>query len=220
MQAKQSVKEENAVEAKAEVERKTAEAEAVEDSDDEFKDAEDEFHDAEDEEFKDADQKLDDMPKEDTASLSLREKERAERNAEVLVKASQWEVSKYDDDHKDENAGYYGGFQLTDPEVTDKLRSAAKELLKLVGQKLLSGDFNLTRVSFPIKCMCPLTILQTMSWGHSTMPIYLNYAASIKDNPVERLKLVMAQNISQTYHDKIFHKPLNPILGETYQCFG
>ena len=52
------------------------------------------------------------------------------------------------------------------------------------------------------------------------MPVYLNYAAHIEDNPVERIKLVIASNMSSSYHDKIFEKPLNPILGETYQCTG
>ena len=51
------------------------------------------------------------------------------------------------------------------------------------------------------------------------MPIYYNYAASISD-PVERLKVVMVSSISFIYCDKLFEKPLNPILGETYQAFG
>ena len=55
----------------------------------------------------------------------------------------------------DPNAGYYGGFQLLDGALTSKMRSAGKEILKTVGKKILSGKFNLTTVSFPIKCMCP-----------------------------------------------------------------
>ena len=52
------------------------------------------------------------------------------------------------------------------------------------------------------------------------MPVYLNFAALCTDDPVERMKLVIAQNVSYAYYDKIFEKPLNPILGETYQCYG
>ena len=52
------------------------------------------------------------------------------------------------------------------------------------------------------------------------MPVYLNHAALVSTDPVERLKLCIAANISQTYHDKIFEKPLNPILGETHQAYG
>lgn len=59
------------------------------------------------------------------------------------------------DDYHDPKAGYYGGFQLLDPELTGRLRSAGKEILKAVGKKILSGKFNLTTISFPIKCMCP-----------------------------------------------------------------
>jgi len=70
-----------------------------------------------------------------------------------------WEVSEYDDDKKDPNAGYYGGFQLTDEETTSRLRGAAKELIVMAGKKILNGEFNLTRISFPIKCMCPKTML-------------------------------------------------------------
>lgn len=63
------------------------------------------------------------------------------------------------------------------------------------------------------------SFLQTMTFFQSSMPIYYNYAASISD-PVERLKVVMVSSISFIYCDKMFEKPLNPILGETYQAFG
>ena len=29
----------------------------------------------------------------------------------------------------------------------------------MAGKKILNGEFNLTRISFPIKCMCPKSIL-------------------------------------------------------------
>lgn len=51
----------------------------------------------------------------------------------------------------------------------------------------------------------------------STAPIYLNKAAMISDDPVERMRLCIAHTISAIHHNKIFEKPLNPILGETYQ---
>ena len=89
----------------------------------------------------------------------LKEKEREERANEILEQARQWTVSEYDDDKKCGNAGYYGGFQLTDDEVTGRLRGAAKELIVMAGKKILNGEFNLTKISFPIKCMCPKTVL-------------------------------------------------------------
>jgi len=51
------------------------------------------------------------------------------------------------------------------------------------------------------------------------MPVYLNYAASLSD-PVERMKLVIVHSLSFFYKEKIFEKPLNPILGETHQARG
>ena len=49
--------------------------------------------------------------------------------------------------------------------------------------------------------------------------MYINIAAAQSD-PVERMKLLICSNFSAVYFNKIFEKPLNPILGETYQCFG
>lgn len=34
------------------------------------------------------------------------------------------------------------------------------------------------------------------------------------------MKLMMAHNVSFFYKEKIFEKPLNPILGETFQAMG
>ena len=81
------------------------------------------------------------------------------RALEVLDMAKNWKVSERTDDYRDENAGYYGGFQLTDPELTNRLRSAAKELILMAGKKILNGEFNLTRISFPIKCMCSMSVM-------------------------------------------------------------
>ena len=51
------------------------------------------------------------------------------------------------------------------------------------------------------------------------MPVHLNYASSV-DDPVERMKHVITQNISYQIYEKIFDKPLNPILGETMEVEG
>lgn len=104
---------------------------------------------------------------------------------------------------------------MTDPELTSRLRSAGKEILKCVGKKILSGKFNLTTISFPIKCMCPKSMLEVMATISGCNPYYLNAAAFAQD-PVERMKLVMACSVAYIYPTHIFEKPLNPILGETY----
>ena len=88
-----------------------------------------------------------------------------------------------------------------------------------MGRKILSGDFNLTRISFPIKCMSPQTMLMQMTYFGTTLPIYMNKAAMTED-PVERMKYVMCANFSWFFYNRVFVKPLNPILGETYQAEG
>ena len=79
----------------------------------------------------------------------------------------------------------------------------------------MNGDFNLTRISFPIKCMCPQSMLMRMTGFASTLPIFMRRAAET-DDPVERLKLVMSCNISWFMLNHGWEKPLNPILGETF----
>ena len=66
------------------------------------------------------------------------------------------------DDFKLSDTAYYGGFQIKDLELQTKLRSAGTELIKSFGRKIMSGDFNLTAISFPIKCMSHLSLLQTI----------------------------------------------------------
>lgn len=49
--------------------------------------------------------------------------------------------------------------------------------------------------------------------------MYLNYAAS-KTDPVERFKAFVTSNIAFLKIGRTFKKPLNPVLGETYQARG
>ena len=83
----------------------------------------------------------------------------------------------------------------------------------------MNGDFNLARISFPIKCMSPQTFLQVQHQMTSTMPAYF-YKANESSDPIERMKLVMAQSVSWYAYEHVFAKPLNPILGETYQSYA
>jgi len=52
-----------------------------------------------------------------------------------------------------------GGKQCMDKAVTNATRSVGKFIISEVGRKLISGDFNLTTVSFPIKAMIPKSAL-------------------------------------------------------------
>ena len=112
------------------------------------------------------------------------------------------------EDYKAADAGYYGGFDLKDPELSSRLRSAGKEILKSVGKKILSGKFNLTTISFPIKCMCPLSILEVIATIQQVNPVFINAAALIQD-PIERMKLVMTSSIAFIYPTHMFEKPVS-----------
>ena len=89
------------------------------------------------------------------------------------------------------------------------------EVIKQIGSKIYNADFNLTTISFPIKCMEANTLLQVMPLQHKVNWLFFNHAASISD-PVERMKLFMTSNIAFLLHGNTFGKPLNPVIGETY----
>ena len=74
-------------------------------------------------------------------------------------------------------------------------------------------------MSFPIQCMSNRSNLQNTNSVHSTMPIYMNYANSCTD-PLERMKAVIAAQMSYPLYNDDYEKPLNPLLGETTQYIG
>ena len=81
----------------------------------------------------------------------------------------------------------------------------------------MSGNFNLASISFPIWCMAPRSILQQIAFVPSAISFNLTAAAHAKD-PVERMKHVMLATITYLYPLHNWGKPLNPILGETFQA--
>jgi len=95
------------------------------------------------------------------------------------------------------------------------IRSVGKHVLQEVGKKLLTGDLNLTKVSFPIKCSVAMSALERVGRGTCFFPVYFNRAAA-SDNPIERIKLVITATLANFYVNCTFLKPLNPILGETF----
>ena len=118
------------------------------------------------------------------------------------------------DDFRLPNAYKTGGLPVPSEEIQSKIRSVGKEMVREIGRKLLNGDFNLTRVSVPIRCMQAATALHNTLKSAILCPPYLAYAGSIQD-PVERLKLVVASSMCSFYYLSTFEKPINPVLGET-----
>ena len=111
---------------------------------------------------------------------------------------------------------YYGGVDFSDAKTTGLIRGIGWDLVKQIGQKILSGDFNLTTVTIPIKVMVPISVLQHVCNAHFNFPLYLNLAAQTED-PIEQMKYVITACISSWFKSLVFLKPLNPILGETYE---
>ena len=110
-----------------------------------------------------------------------------------------------------------GGFDFASEKTLGILRGIGWDLIKQIGKKIISGDFNLTTVTIiPIKVMVPISILQHVCNGHFNFPLYLNLASNLTDN-VERLKYVIVATISCWYKSSVILKPLNPIWGETYE---
>lgn len=87
------------------------------------------------------------------------------------------------------------------------MRSVGGDIIKQIGKKLISGDFNLTTISFPIKVMIPLTILQTIANSLYQFPIYLNLS-SINNNPFERFKLIITATLACFHSSSSLLKPV------------
>ncbi len=124
--------------------------------------------------------------------------------------------SKNKDDYRPKYGSKSGGIDFQNKEITSLLRSSGVELIKQIGKKILSGDFNLTTISFPIKVMVPLTILQTIAMSYFQFPIYMNLASMTPD-PLERFKYVVVATLSCFHKSSHFLKPMNPVIGETYE---
>lgn len=119
-----------------------------------------------------------------------------------------------EDDVRHEDGHAKGGKVCTDNALVAKLRSIGKEMIKSLGKQLLSGKFNLSKVSFPIRMMIPKTALETAVHGTCLFPLYITKAAYSPDH-LDRFKLVIVSTLASFFWTNTFLKPLNPILGET-----
>mmetsp|Transcript_23209 Transcript_23209/g.17639 ORF Transcript_23209/g.17639 Transcript_23209/m.17639 type:complete len:151 (-) Transcript_23209:443-895(-) len=65
--------------------------------------------------------------------------------------------------------------------------------------------------------MQPTSILQIVASVAAVHPSFMN-AAALATDPVERMKWTIAASISWVPPTHSFDKPLNPVLGETFQA--
>ena len=121
------------------------------------------------------------------------------------------------DDYRHPKGYSSGGFAIDDPVILGKLRNALKYMIGQVGRRLMSGKFELSTISFPIWCMEPYSGLQLYASISKPISQYLT-AAALTDDPVQRMKLVMTASMAYMFPCHKFGKPLNPVLGETYQA--
>ena len=102
---------------------------------------------------------------------------------------------KSKDDYRVEQAHKGGGSCCVDKKIVDLYRSVGKDMIKQIGRKIISGSFNLTTISFPIKAMIPRSSLEKSFMQTINFPLYMNRATTTKD-PVERMKLLMVATLS------------------------
>jgi hypothetical protein len=136
-----------------------------------------------------------------------------------IESAKLWQPVERKDDYRVPEASSKGGIPLIDPAIVSKLRSVGKEIIKSVGKKVLQGDFNLTTISFPIRCMQPFTSLHNTLKSMTLGPLFFTKAA-LASSPVERLKFLAVATMGTYRNTTTFMKPvsdkqLNPIIGET-----
>eukprot|EP00743_Colponemidia_sp_Colp-15_P004614 GILK01004974.1.p1 GENE.GILK01004974.1~~GILK01004974.1.p1 ORF type:complete len:916 (+),score=174.71 GILK01004974.1:170-2917(+) len=148
------------------------------------------------------------------ATVSLMELE----NRAAFEKINAWQLPREKDDYRMPGSYSEGGIACEQPDVVKKIRNVGKDMIKQIGRKILSGKLNLTAVSFPIHAMKPASALQQIANHSGYMPLYLKLAAETTDY-VERMKYVVCSFVSTWYIQTAFLKPLNPILGETFECY-
>lgn len=130
-------------------------------------------------------------------------------------KIKEYSPDMHEDFYRPPEANKYGGIEFNNKEITSLIRSAGTDIIKQVGKKIISGDFNLTTISFPIRVMIPLTILQSVARSFFQFPYYMNLAHNKDD--IEKLKYTIVASLSSFFCSSFFLKPLNPVLGETYE---
>lgn len=132
---------------------------------------------------------------------------RLSKSETIIEQAKMLKYSKYKDDYRVIENDKVGGIPLIDKKVMQLLRDVAKEYLKQFFGRIFSGNFNLTTISFPIKCMRPLSLLESFANGGALNCIYLTKAASLTD-PVERVKYIISAQLSTFYSTSSFLKPV------------
>ena len=109
---------------------------------------------------------------------------------------------------------YYGVYCLNQ-EVVDKQSGIIKEVLTQLTKCIWSGTA--MSLSLPIRIFEPRSYLERYTDWFAFAPILLTKAGACKDK-IEAFKYVILFSLSALFRSSEQLKPLNPMLGETYEC--
>ena len=109
---------------------------------------------------------------------------------------------------------YYGVYCLNQ-EVVDKQSGIIKEVITQLTKCIWSGTA--MSLSLPIRIFEPRSYLERYTDWFAFAPDLLAKAGSCKDK-VESFKYVILFSLSALFRSSEQLKPLNPMLGETYEC--
>ncbi len=150
------------------------------------------------------------------ANSSSRHGNQANLNEEEEFFEDALEAQLHPDTHPD------GGLGCSDLELLERQRGAIMEVVKNLGSNLLRGNFDLLKISLPVKLFEPRSYLEKLTdpWIYSR---YLEAAAdagnSHNADPILRMQYVVTYIIAGLHQVFLkWAKPYNPILGETHQA--
>lgn len=129
-----------------------------------------------------------------------------------------FEMVERQHDDEEECSGN-GGYRFDSEEDKAALKAQRSQLwtwLKNVGSNMFKEGINLTRISLPVCLFEPRSFLERLTHNFEYLDLLVNAANST--DPEERMKYVVGFALSGLCRQVSFHKPFNPILGETYQA--
>ena len=109
----------------------------------------------------------------------------------------------------------YEGVYCINQEKLDKQSGIIKEVITRLTKCIWSGT--VMSLSLPIRIFEPRSMLERYTDWFSFAPELLTKAGNCKDK-IESFKYVIAFSLSALFRSSEQLKPLNPMLGETYEC--
>ena len=109
---------------------------------------------------------------------------------------------------------YYGIYCLNQ-EIVDRQSGVIKDLIIQLTKSILSRQH--MTISLPIRIFEPRSMVERYTDWFSFAPDLLDKAAKCEDK-IETFKYVILFSLSALFRSTEQLKPLNPLLGETYQC--